>query len=119
MRKRYLRDNVLLFEIMEKLLENPRSTKAYKIGLIDDKGFLKKYPTTEIEKRAFTPLDAFICYLRDLMGSRLNNLRKFNYMKTFNNSIKDDVRLINEGRAKNMDFLKRISKDMYGKVLNE
>lgn len=45
--------------------------KAYKLGIIDDKGNILKSPKTREEKDAFTPLDNVILRIKKLIQPRL------------------------------------------------
>jgi len=53
---------------LSRLLEPIIESAAYKLGLIDENGCKVKNPETQEELNAHTPLDAYICKLRRLIG---------------------------------------------------
>ena len=66
-----LLDYMIIYAIGIRFVKPFKKWKAYKHGLIDDKGKILKSPKTAQEKNAFTPLDNVILRIKRLIPMRL------------------------------------------------
>jgi hypothetical protein len=103
-------DNVLSFILIKKLLTRTVSTKAYKLGLVDEQGKTIKTPETEEEKAALSNLQKFIFKLKRMLGSRINELSNFLYVNAFNDDLEDFLTV--KGGVQNKASVKRVQNDL-------
>lgn len=103
-------DTILTYILVKKLVTPIVRTDAYKMGLVDVTGKLKKEPSNHLEEKAFTPLDKLVFKLKRLMGSKLLVLNQFLYLQNMNNSMYDKV--IVRGNVQQRAEIIRIVKDL-------
>ena len=73
-------DYMVIFALAKKFATPFTKTKAYKLGIIDDKGNILRAPTTPKEKNAFTPLDNLVTRIKKLIPKNLWYLLTFAYI---------------------------------------
>jgi hypothetical protein len=105
------RDKIISYDILKRLLEEPKETEAYKLGLVDENGELLREPETDEEKEAFTTLDMLLMKIKELIGAKMVNLRQYMYVNNYDNTIIEDIVLRNESKA-DRAYLDRIEKDI-------
>ena len=105
------RDRVISYDILKRLLSDPKTTDAYKLGLIDERGEIIREPETQEEEEALTTLDVLLLKIKELLGGRIATLRKYMYVKNFDDSVIEDIVLRTESKA-DREYLKRIEDDI-------
>jgi hypothetical protein len=105
------RDRVISYDILKRILEDPKDTEAYKMGLVDEKGEIIREPVTPEEEEALTTLDVLLLKIKELLGGRISTLRKYMYVKNFDDSVIEDIVLRTESKAQR-EYLKRIEGDI-------
>jgi hypothetical protein len=85
------------------------STKAYDIGLIDEKGNTIKEPENEDEEEALTVLDKLGFKIRRMLGSRISELSTFAYVKSIPGKYQD---LLSTNSVEKKAMVKRVTKDI-------
>lgn len=135
-----LLDYMIIFAIGIRFAKPFKKWKAYKHGLIDDKGNILKSPKTPDEKNAFTPLDNVILRIKRLIPKRLAYLltaayifkgfmnRRFKQVESAHSSEKELIALqekdrhLEEARKKVCDIIKNDpnfdEEDFWGYVAN-
>lgn len=111
-RSKASRDKIIAYDLLKRLLTDPRDTEAFQLGLIDGQGNILREAETKEEKEALTTLDMLVLKIKDLLGGRISTLRKYMYVKNFDNSIIEDIILLNETRAEKREYLQRIERDI-------
>lgn len=72
-----LGDLIIVGVFVKRLLTPIKKTKAFKLGLIDEKGKKLRKPQTREERNSFTVLDKLIFKIKKLVGHRVANLATF------------------------------------------
>jgi|TARA_R110001592_G_C12947928_1_gene731061 hypothetical protein len=103
-------DEVLSYILVKKMLTRIDKTKAYKLGLVDDKGRTLKIAKTEEEKSALGLLDKFIFKLKRIIGPRINELSNFLYVNSFESDIEKYLTV--KGGVQNKAAIKRVTNDL-------
>ena len=103
-------NSVLSYILVKKMVERVESTKAYKLGLVDNTGKTKRVPDNETEESALTLLDKFIFKLKRMTGARINELSNFLYVNSLEGNMEDY--LVVKGGAQNKGAIKRVSSDL-------
>lgn len=75
-------DNVLTYIFLKNLLTIPKTTKAYKLGLIDDRGSLVREPVTEEENLCISNLDLLCHTIRTWIRPYLSRLAKMSWLRS-------------------------------------
>ena len=75
-------DSVLAYVFLKSILTNPATTDAFRLGLIDAQGHIKKEPETHEEKISLTVLDKIGFKIRRLLGAKISELSSFAYIKS-------------------------------------
>lgn len=75
-------DNVLVYIFLKSLLTIPTTTEAYKLGLIDKDGNLKREPITDAENAAISNLDLLIAKIRMWLKPHLQKLSSMTWLKS-------------------------------------
>ena len=73
-------DYMVIFALAQKFAVPFKKTKAYRLGIIDEKGNIIKPPKTSSEKNAFTPLDNLVTRIKKLIPKNLLYLLTFAYI---------------------------------------
>lgn len=102
-------DSVLSYVLIKSIMTNPMSTKAYELGLIDEKGNTIKEPETDDEQDALTVLDKIGFKLRRMLGSRISELSTFAYIKSIPGKYQD---LLSTNSVEKKAMVKRVTKDI-------
>jgi hypothetical protein len=105
------RDRVIAYDVLKRILDDPKNTMAYNLGLVDDKGNILREPETPEEEEAFTTLDVLLLKIKELLGGRITTLRKYMYVRNFDDSVIEDIILRTESKSQR-EYLKRIEKDI-------
>lgn len=101
-------DALVAFVLLRRLLTSIVDSDAYKAGLINSSGKVKKLPSNEIEREYLTVLDQVVFKLKRLLGTKLTVLNKLLYLvQKADNSLN---RL--NGPRYNDDELERLKKDL-------
>ncbi len=103
-------DNVLAYILVKKMLTRVENTKAYKLGLVDDKGRTTRAPTSDEEKSALGMLDKFVFKLKRIIGPRINELSNFLYVNSYDSDIENFLTI--KGGVQNKAAIKRVTKDL-------
>ena len=102
-------DSILSYILIKSIMTNPMSTKAYDLGLIDEKGNTIKEPETEDEQDALTVLDKIGFKIRRMLGSRISELSSFAYIKSIPGKYQD---LLSTNSVEKKAMVKRVTKDI-------
>lgn len=102
-------DSILSYILIKSIMTNPMSTKAYDLGLIDEKGNIIKEPETEDEQDALTVLDKIGFKIRRMLGSRISELSSFAYIKSIPGKYQD---LLSTNSVEKKAMVKRVTKDI-------
>lgn|SRR5574343_69537 len=102
-------DSILSYVLIKSIMTNPMSTKAYDIGLIDEKGNTIKEPENEDEEEALTVLDKLGFKIRRMLGSRISELSTFAYVKSIPGKYQD---LLSTNSVEKKAMVKRVTKDI-------
>lgn len=102
-------DSILSYVLIKSIMTNPMSTKAYDIGLIDEKGNTIKEPENEDEEEALTVLDKLGFKIRRMLGSRISELSTFAYVKSIPGKYQD---LLSTNSVEKKAIVKRVTKDI-------
>lgn len=102
-------DSILSYVLIKSIMTNPMSTKAYDLGLIDEKGNIIKEPETEDEQDALTVLDKIGFKIRRMLGSRISELSSFAYIKSIPGKYQD---LLSTNSVEKKAMVKRVTKDI-------
>ena len=102
-------DSILSYILIKSIMTNPMSTKAYDLGLIDEKGNIIKEPETEDEQDALTVLDKIGFNIRRMLGSRISELSSFAYIKSIPGKYQD---LLSTNSVEKKAMVKRVTKDI-------
>jgi len=107
--------NTITFGYLIERLSSPiEETHAFKIGLIDSNFNLTRFPTSDEDKLAYTPLDAYIFKIKKMLGPKidlLNNEVIFEKMKNEKGS------LLNEEKIKKYEVELKLKERMNKCVL--
>lgn len=102
-------DSVLAFIFVKSIITNPMTTKAFELGLIDDKGRVIKSPETDDEHAALTVLDRLGFKIRRLLSSKLSELSSFAYVKTTDAKYQ---KLLSTNDVEKKALIKRVKQDL-------
>lgn len=102
-------DSILAYVLIKSIMTNPMSTKAFDLGLIDEKGNTIKEPETNEEQEALTVLDKIGFKIRRMLGSRISELSTFAYIKSIPDKYQD---LLATNSVEKKAMVKRVKKDI-------
>lgn len=102
-------DSLVTYLFLKKLMTPITSMDAFKMGIIDNSGHMKREPKTKAEKNAYTLLDRLIVKLKRLLGTRVSNLYNFLYLQTLGLDTYNNLIVL--GNVKQRTEIKRIAKD--------
>lgn len=102
-------DSILSYVLIKSIMTNPMSTKAYDLGLIDEKGNTIKEPENEDEEESLTVLDKLGFKIRRMLGSRISELSTFAYVKSIPGKYQD---LLSTNSVEKKAMVKRVTKDI-------
>lgn len=110
---------LVVFVIAKKLITRITNTKAYKLGIVNEKGNRIRKPKTKEEKDAYTIVDRFVFNLKSLIGERiLLALSIYMLVKEDEETLTDKF-LNEEGEVdrekvqENMEYKKRAQETLY------
>jgi hypothetical protein len=110
-------DNVVSYIILKKLLLPVQKTDAYTLGIVDSQGKKLRDPETPEEKYAYTTLDNLIFRLKRELGSKLNKLNSFQYVKVFDDDIYKQLNV--SGSITKKGVVQKIKKVVQNKMESE
>ena len=105
------KDKIIAYEILNRLLEDPKETEAYQLGLIDEFGTIIKDPVTVEELEAMTLLDVLVVKIRELLGPKISFLRKYIYIQNYDDNVIESIILRNKHKAET-GIIKRVEREL-------
>ena len=84
-------DSLICYLFLKKLMIPIYNMPAYKMGLIDSSGRVKKAAESAEELEAWTLLDQLVVKLKGLLGTRLSTLYQFLYLQSLNSNLYNNV----------------------------
>lgn len=73
-------DALVAFVFLRRLLTLVKDTQAYKLGLVDSSGKVRRFPKTGEEVDSLTVLDQVAFKMRRLLGTKMSQLNKLLYL---------------------------------------
>jgi hypothetical protein len=73
----------LSFMLLNELLKKNRDTEAFKLGLIDSDGNIKKHPSNEEEELALSSFVLITLELKKILKGKLSSMYKFLYVNQY------------------------------------
>lgn len=110
-------DNVISYIILKKLLLPVQKTEAYTLGIVDNQGRKLRDPENPEEKYVYTTLDNLIFRLKRELGSKLNKLNNFLYVKVFDDDFYKQLNV--SGSISKKGVVQKIKKDVQNKMESE
>jgi hypothetical protein len=103
-------DNVLAYVFIKKLIRPINTTKAFKLGLIDNEGKLLKEPETDEEQRSLSLFDRIVFKIKRMLGSRVSQLNAFIYLKSLDDDFYNNM--VITGSLSKKSAVRRMEKDI-------
>lgn len=111
-------DNVLVYIFLKSLLTVPSSTKAYKLGLIDNDGNLKRAPKTDEENDAISNLDLLMAKLRKWLSPHLQKMSALTWTRSAGGQDRVQNALTNASMLVRRAYVLRANNELY-KILGQ
>ena len=102
--------NTIIFGYLIERLNVPiEETLAYKAGIIDHNYSLIRLPTSDADKVAYTPLDAYVFKIKKMLGSKIDLLNSEIIFEKMKN---DGKSLLNEDKIKKYEVELKLKERM-------
>ena len=111
-------DNVLVYIFLKSLLTIPANTQAFKLGLIDGDGNLKREPVTPAEKDAISNLDLFMAKIRTWLKPHLQKMSSMTWTRSVGGKERIQNALSNADTLAKRAFVIRCNDELY-KILRQ
>lgn len=111
-------DNVLVYIFLKSLLTVPTSTDAFKLGLIDAEGNLKRVPKTEKENAAISNLDLFMAKMRKWLKPHLTKMSVMSWVRSVGGNDRIQNALSNAETVSKRAFVIRVNQEL-DKILRQ
>lgn len=105
-------DNVLVFVFLKALTTLPTTTKAYKLGLIDKDGRLKRQPKTQAEHDCISNLDLLMFRVRKWLSSKMQYLTTVSWLKGFGQDTRVQNYFSNVDTVSRQYMIRRVNGDL-------
>jgi len=69
-----IQTSVIVGHLMSRLAMPVEDTLAFKLGIINENYDITRFPTTDEEKLAYTPIDAYIFKIKKMLGPKIDLL---------------------------------------------
>lgn len=111
-------DNVLVYIFLKSILTVPTQTTAYKMGLIDSSGNLKRSPVTDKENAAISNLDLFMAKIRKWIKPNLSKMSSMSWVKSVGGNDRIQNALSNSDMVSKRAYVIRANKEL-DKILKQ
>lgn len=111
-------DNVLVYIFLKSILTVPSQTDAYKMGLIDREGNLKRTPVTDKENAAISNLDLFMAKIRKWIKPNLSKMSSMSWVRSVGGSDRIQNALANSDMVSKRAYVIRVNKEL-DKILKQ
>lgn len=105
-------DNVLVYIFLKNLMTAPSTTKAYKLGLIDNEGKLLREPKTQEENDSISNLDLFSAKLRKWLRPYMNKLSKMSWVRSMDSNYRIQNALGNSDSLSKRATVMRVNNEL-------
>jgi len=119
MLKDSIQNSIIVGHLISRLSMPLNETPAFKLGIINENYDITRFPITDEEKLAYTPIDAYIFKLKRLLGSKMDIINNDIIFEKLKNEPKNE-NLLNEQKVKQFenqlkikDRLKRCLLEIY------
>jgi hypothetical protein len=110
-------ESFIIGYIMKTLATPIHETQAFKLGIVDASGAIIKHPETLEEQMAYTPIDAYIFKLKNLLGNKKDLLNNEIYLEAVSKNAELPISLYDKEVKLKNDM--RIVAKRFKEVLDE
>lgn len=103
-------DAIVAYLFIKAIMQPITSMDAFKLGLIDNLGRLKRQPQNQVEEDSLTLLDMIAIKVKRLLGTRVQELYNFLYLQTLSNNMYNNIIVMPNFSQK--AEIKRVMKDL-------
>ena len=111
-------DTIMAWLIFRKLMRKPKSTDAFKLGLIDKNYKILRKTKTKAEKKAMTILDKLLFRIQNLLGSKMALIAYTGLMISSVDTLADEAKLLTNEECVHDTDLDDIADGIVNKITN-